>query len=95
MDPTTSGHSSTLGPSRFNRLVTHRPNGGWELRHPVAGRTVRKHQGLPLVRGHPIMGVEVVLCRVDPSQESWQAVDLEGTGTAQELWESRVVGPKV
>ena len=55
MDPTTSGHSSTLSPSRFDRLVTHglakvgsETSRGWE--------DSEKTSGVDALRGHPIMG---------------------------------------
>ena len=64
------------------------------MRHPMAGKTARKHQGLMLSGAIPLWGQSCTL-QVDLSQESWQAVDLEGNGTAQELWESWVVGPEV
>ena len=63
------------------------------MRHPMAGKTVRKCQGLMLSGAIPLWGQSCTL-QVDPSQESWQAVDLEGNGTAHELWEFLAVGPK-
>ena len=55
MDPTTSGHSSTLSPSRFDRLMTHglvevgsETSHGWE--------DSEKMSGIDALRGHPIMG---------------------------------------
>ena len=93
VDPTTSGHSSTLCPSRFDRLVTHglvevgsETSCGWE--------GSEKTSGVDALRGHPIMGSKLYSAGRPTMQESWQAVGLEGNGTAQELWESQVVGPK-
>ena len=55
VDPTTSGRSSTLSPSRFDRLVTHRlaevgseTSHGWE--------DSEKTSGVDTLRGRPIMG---------------------------------------
>ena len=55
MDPTTSGRSSTLGPGKFNRPVTHRlmkvgseTSCDWEDRE--------KTSGVDTFRGHPVMG---------------------------------------
>ena len=55
VDPTTSGCSSTLCPSRFNRLVTHgleevgsEISRGWE--------DSKKTSGVDALRGRPIIG---------------------------------------
>ena len=55
VDPTTSGCSSTLGPSRFDRLVTHglvevgsETSHGWE--------DSEKMSGVDALRGRPVMG---------------------------------------
>ena len=50
--------------------------------------------GVDALKGRPVMGSKLY-SQADPSQESWQVLDLEGIGTGRELWESRVVGPKV
>ena len=55
VDPTTSGHSSTLGPSRFNRLMTRGlAEVGSETSHGWEGS--EKTSGVDTLRGHPIMG---------------------------------------
>ena len=64
------------------------------MRHPMAGKAARKCQGLMPSGAIPLWGQSCTL-QADPLQESWQAVDLEGNGTAWELWESQAVGPKV
>ena len=52
MDPTTSGRSSTLCPSRFDRLVTH----GLE---EVGSEDREKTSGVDALRGRPMMGLKL------------------------------------
>ena len=58
MDPTTSGHSSTLGPGKFDRPVTRgltkvgsKTSHGWEDHE--------KTSGVDAFRGRPIMGLKL------------------------------------